>query len=60
MPTTNHHHTQAHRYCIFSQKPLCLGFPDEPDHPACNCIYVFTTEQLLTTIKNDTKDKDEA
>jgi hypothetical protein len=28
-------------YCIFSQKTQCPGFPDDPDHPACNCIYAF-------------------
>jgi hypothetical protein len=27
--------------CIFSQKENCLGFPDENEHPACNCIMIF-------------------
>lgn len=46
MATVSIEHIQTHRYCIFSQRQNCAGFPDERDHPACNCIYVFVNDIL--------------
>lgn len=44
MTKLTHQRIETHHYCIFSQKENCLGYPIEPDHPACNCIDLFVVD----------------